>query len=135
MAHLWNLIKEILLGLGVVAGGLGAITVILELAFKPIRKFKDKRIKREERSKRIEESLDRLDDHLVETEDHEARMRDIEKIVLEHEREIEASKAERRLTWKAQRATLDGLRQLNTNGMVTQTIKEMDDFSNDHMNR
>lgn len=131
----WEVIKVGIGVLVVVASGLAAIEAI----FKPFRKRKENREAKREaeaqaekerlnREKRIDESLVKVDTHLEESLEIAKWQKEVDKRLEEHSEAIKDSKNERRVLWKAQRATLDGLKQLGANGMVSGAITEMDDY-------
>lgn len=142
----WSFLLDIIKGTTIIAGFIGSLTAIIEFFFSPIRKVLKAKKERKEREKRIEDSLGKLDSHLKESRheeeadtkwkgDVEETLKNINKILENHDDAILASKNERRVLWRAQRATLDGLKQLHTNGLVSQSIQEMDNFTDDNMRK
>ncbi|NCC85769.1 MAG: hypothetical protein EOM03_16855 [Clostridia bacterium] len=116
-----------------ISATVGAAAALVEIVFRPVRRLLEKRRKRLERENRIDESLGKIDQHLDESTRLAEWQTAVDATLARHEQSIEDSKAERRVTWRAQRATLDGLKQLGANGLVSKAIEEMDDYTDENM--
>ena len=116
-----------------ISATVGAAAALVEIVFRPVRKLLEKRRKRLERENRIDDSLTKIDQHLDESTRLAEWQTAVDATLARHEQSIEDSKAERRVTWRAQRATLDGLKQLGANGLVSKAIEEMDDYTDENM--
>lgn len=116
-----------------ISATVGATAALVEIVFRPVRKLLEKRRNRLERENRIDESLGKIDQHLDESTRLAEWQTAVDATLARHEQSIEDSKAERRVTWRAQRATLDGLKQLGANGLVSKAIEEMDDYTDENM--
>ncbi len=116
-----------------ISATVGAAAALVEIVFRPVRKLLEKRRKRLERENRIDDSLAKIDQHLDESTRLAEWQTAVDATLARHEQSIEDSKSERRVTWRAQRATLDGLKQLGANGLVSKAIEEMDDYTDENM--
>ena len=116
-----------------ISATVGAAAALVEIVFRPVRKLLEKRRTRLERENRIDDSLAKIDQHLDESTRLAEWQTAVDATLARHEQSIEDSKAERRVTWRAQRATLDGLKQLGANGLVSKAIEEMDDYADENM--
>lgn len=116
-----------------ISAAVGAAAALVEIVFRPVRSLLEKRRKRLERENRIDDSLAKIDQHLDEATRIAEWQTAVDATLARHEQCIEDSKAERRVTWRAQRATLDGLKQLGANGLVSKAIVEMDDYADANM--
>ena len=116
-----------------ISAAVGAAAALVEVVFKPVRSMLEKRRNRLKRENRIDESLAKIDQHLDESTRLAEWQTAVDATLARHEQSIEDSKAERRVTWRAQRATLDGLKQLGANGLVSKAIEEMDDYTDENM--
>lgn len=116
-----------------ISATVGAAAALVEIVFKPVRSMLEKRRNRIKRENRIDESLAKIDQHLDESTRLAEWQTAVDATLARHEQSIEDSKAERRVTWRAQRATLDGLKQLGANGLVSKAIEEMDDYTDENM--
>ena len=116
-----------------ISATVGAAAALVEIVFRPVRSLLEKRRNRLKRENRIDDSLAKIDQHLEESTRLAEWQTAVDATLARHEQSIEDSKAERRVTWRAQRATLDGLKQLGANGLVSKAIEEMDDFTDENM--
>lgn len=116
-----------------ISATVGAAAALVEIVFRPVRGLLEKRRNRLERENRIDDSLAKIDQHLEESTRLAEWQTAVDATLVRHEQSIEDSKAERRVTWRAQRATLDGLKQLGANGLVSKAIEEMDDYADENM--
>ena len=116
-----------------ISATVGAAAALVEIIFGPVRGLLEKRRNRLERENRIDDSLAKIDQHLDESTRLAEWQTAVDATLARHEQSIEDSKAERRVTWRAQRATLDGLKQLGANGLVSKAIEEMDDYADENM--
>lgn len=116
-----------------ISATVGAAAALVEIIFGPVRGLLEKRRNRLERENRIDDSLAKIDQHLEESTRLAEWQTAVDATLARHEQSIEDSKAERRVTWRAQRATLDGLKQLGANGLVSKAIEEMDDYADENM--
>lgn len=116
-----------------ISATVGAAAALVEIIFGPVRGLLEKRRNRLERENRIDESLAKIDQHLDESTRLAEWQTAVDATLARHEQSIEDSKAERRVSWRAQRATLDGLKQLGANGLVSKAIEEMDDYADENM--
>lgn len=141
----WDDLKQFFEKFLLTSAVIGAIGGLVELAFKPIRKCRDRQKaqvdaerKRIERENRIDESLANIDQHLEEAVAFEKWREAVDKKLTEHEEAIQESKNERRVVWRAQRATLSGLMQLlkrnnEKNESIEKIIEEMDVYVDDNL--
>lgn len=120
---------------------LTAGTGLVELIFKPFRKRKERKkilaemekIRRA-REERIDSSLDKIDLHLEEAAELSKWQEKVDDRLDKHEEAIKDSKNERRLLWRAQRATLDGLMKMGApSEMIPKVIEEMDVYVDDNL--
>lgn len=116
-----------------ISATVGAAAALVEIVFRPVRRILAKRRTRLKRENRIDDSLAKIDQHLDESTRLAEWQTAVDATLARHEQSIEDSKAERRVTWRAQRATLDGLKQLGANGLVSKVIEEMDDYTDENM--
>jgi vacuolar-type H+-ATPase subunit I/STV1 len=116
-----------------ISATVGAAAALVEIIFGPVRGLLEKRRNRLERENRIDDSLAKIDQHLEESTRLAEWQTAVDATLARHEQSIEDSKTERRVTWRAQRATLDGLKQLGANGLVSKAITEMDDYADENM--
>lgn len=116
-----------------ISATVGAAAALVEIVFRPVRSLLEKRRNRLKRENRIDDSLAKIDQHLEESTRLAEWQTAVDATLARHEQSIEDSKAERRVTWRAQRATLDGLKQLGANGLVSKAIEEMDDYADENM--
>ena len=116
-----------------ISATVGAAAALVEIVFRPVRRLLEKRRNRIKRENRIDDSLAKIDQHLDESTRLAEWQTAVDATLARHEQSIEDSKAERRVTWRAQRATLDGLKQLGANGLVSKAIEEMDDYTDANM--
>ncbi len=116
-----------------ISATVGAAAALVEIVFRPVRRILAKRRTRLKRENRIDDSLAKIDQHLDESTRLAEWQTAVDATLARHEQSIEDSKAERRVTWRAQRATLDGLKQLGANGLVSKAIEEMDDYADENM--
>ena len=116
-----------------ISATVGAAAALVEIVFRPVRRILAKRRTRLKRENRIDDSLAKIDQHLDESTRLAEWQTAVDATLARHEQNIEDSKAERRVTWRAQRATLDGLKQLGANGLVSKAIEEMDDYADENM--
>ena len=116
-----------------ISATVGAAAALVEIVFRPVRRLLEKRRNRIKRENRIDDSLAKIDQHLDESTRLAEWQTAVDATLARHEQSIEDSKAERRVTWRAQRATLDGLKQLGANGLVSKAIEEMDDYADENM--
>ncbi len=116
-----------------ISATVGAAAALVEIVFRPVRRLLEKRSNRIKRENRIDDSLAKIDQHLDESTRLAEWQTAVDATLARHEQSIEDSKAERRVTWRAQRATLDGLKQLGANGLVSKAIEEMDDYTDENM--
>ena len=116
-----------------ISATVGAAAALVEIVFRPVRRLLEKRRNRLKRENRIDDSLAKIDQHLDESTRLAEWQTAVDATLARHEQSIEDSKAERRVTWRAQRATLDGLKQLGANGLVSKAIEEMDDYADENM--
>ncbi len=116
-----------------ISATVGAAAALVEIVFRPVRRLLEKRRTRLKRENRIDDSLAKIDQHLDESTRLAEWQTAVDATLARHEQSIEDSKAERRVTWRAQRATLDGLKQLGANGLVSKAIEEMDDYTDENM--
>ncbi len=141
----WDDLKQFFEKFLLTSAVIGAIGGLVELAFKPIRKCRDRKKaqvdaerKRIERENRIDESLANIDQHLEEAVAFEKWKEEVDQKLTEHEEAIQDSKNERRVVWRAQRATLSGLMQLlkrnnEKNESIEKIIEEMDVYVDDNL--
>lgn len=116
-----------------ISATVGAVAALVEIIFGPVHGLLEKRRNRLERENRIDDSLAKIDQHLDESTRLAEWQTAVDATLARHEQSIEDSKAERRVSWRAQRATLDGLKQLGANGLVSKAIEEMDDYADENM--
>lgn len=126
-------LKTASIALSVFLSAVAVVRILYNPTKKLFLKLREKRIERAERLKRIDDTLGKVESHLEESIEIAKWQENVDKRLDEHAEAIADSKNERRVLWKAQRATLDGLRQLRANGMVTDAIRLMDEYADDNI--
>lgn len=141
----WNKFAEYIEKFLLLCAMLSACAGLVELVFKPFRKYKAKKASLAEierirlaREERIDDSLDKIDQHLDEAAELSKWQDSVDNRLDKHEEAIKESKNERRVVWRAQRATLGGLMQLlqrnnERNESIEKIIEEMDVYVDDNL--
>lgn len=138
----WDEIKQFLEKFMLGGAVITMLSAVIEIIFKPFRKYRERKKIREseenerlKRERRTDELLLNINKHLEEAQEIEKWREAVDKKLTEHEEAIQDSKNERRVVWRAQRATLSGLMQLldGKNEVIAKAILEMDEYTDEKM--
>lgn len=129
-------------GMGIISGVLVTLATILgsiEVVFKPMNKWKQKRKEEIDFQIQLQKMMVDVNIHLEEAKIRDAKIDKLEEHIADHREDIKQSQEERMVLWNAVRVLSIAIREVipdskpDIRRSIDKSIDAMDKYANDHM--